>query len=158
MQNISLIHHSCKIQLPDCSKLAINRKNDIDITIFSHDAIVNFIWCCRVSFVKFSYWSRFHVNIIIDSRVLTIFLYKGLTRNQEIGNTPPEFCPISRDWGKLGIPNLTRMPLMKCYWMLKNASFYHFWVIKGKPTGVGVTINLTPLTSRLGLTLWHSVS
>ena len=133
MQNISLMHHSCKIQLPDCSKLAINRKNDIDITIFSHDAIVNFIWCCRVSFVKFSYWSRFHVNIIIDSRVLTIFLYKGFTRNQEIGNTPPEFCPISGD-------------------------FYHFWVIKGKPTGVGVTINLTPLTSRLGLTLWHSVS
>ena len=28
--------------------------------------------------------------------------YKGLTRNREIGNTT-EFCPISRDWGKLGI-------------------------------------------------------
>ena len=27
---------------------------------------------------------------------MTIFFYKGLTRNLEIGNTPSEFCPISR--------------------------------------------------------------
>ena len=27
----------------------------------------------------------------------------------------PAFWPISRDWGKLGIPNLTQMSLMKCY-------------------------------------------
>ena len=34
-----------------------------------------------VSLVKFSYWSKFHVNIIIGSAVMTIFFYKGLTRN-----------------------------------------------------------------------------
>ena len=34
---------------------------------------------------------------------------------------PSEFCPISGDWGELGIPKLARMSLMKCYWMLQNA-------------------------------------
>ena len=48
--------------------------------------------------------------------------------------TPPsEFWPISGDWAKLGIPNLARMPLIKC----QGCSFYRFWVIKGKPTGGG---------------------
>ena len=36
----------------------------------------------------FSYWSKFHVNIITDSGVRAIFVYKGLTRNTEIRNTP----------------------------------------------------------------------
>ena len=34
---------------------------------------------------------------------------------------PSEFCPISEDWGKLWIPNLARMSLIECYWMLQNA-------------------------------------
>ena len=50
--------------------------------------------------------------------------------------TPPsKFCPISRDCGKLGIPNLAGMFLMKCYKM--SYSFSCFRVIKGKPTGGG---------------------
>ena len=36
-------------------------------------------------------------------------------------NHTPVFCPISGDCDKLGIPNLARMSLMKCYLMLKNA-------------------------------------
>ena len=32
-----------------------------------------------------------------------------------------EFCPISGDWGELGIPNLARMSQMKCYYMPQNA-------------------------------------
>ena len=35
---------------------------------------------------------------------------------------PSKFCPISEDWGKLWIPNLTRMFLIECYWMLQNFS------------------------------------
>ena len=38
--------------------------------------------------VKFSYWSKFHVNIITDSGAMTIFIYKELSRNLEIGNKP----------------------------------------------------------------------
>ena len=49
----------------------------------------NFFWRRFVSLVKFSYWSKFHVNIINTiavSAVVTIFFYKGLTRNLEIEN------------------------------------------------------------------------
>ena len=71
----------------DCSKLAKNPKNDNDVTIFRHGVIVKFFGSCFVSFVKFSYWSKFHVNIISGSGIMTILFYKGLTRNPEIGNT-----------------------------------------------------------------------
>ena len=42
---------------------------------------------------------------------MTIFVYKGFTRNPEI--PPSEFCPISGDWNKLGITNLAWMSLVK---------------------------------------------
>ena len=71
-----------------------------------------------VSLVKFSYWSKFHVNIITVSGTMTIFLYKRYT----LLEIPlPEFCPISGDSGELGIPNLAEMSLIKFYWMLQNA-------------------------------------
>ena len=110
------------IRPPDCSKLAKNPKNDNDVTIFRHDVNVKFFWRCFVSLVKFSYWSKFHVNIITGSGIMKIFFYKGLTRNPEIGNTPSEFYPISGDWGKLWIQNLAQMSPIKYYWMLQNSS------------------------------------
>ena len=82
----------------DCSKLAIDRKNDNNITIFRHDGIVKSFCRYFVSLVKFSYKSKFHVNIITDSGIMAIFFYKGLTRNPEIRNTPSEFCPMPEDW------------------------------------------------------------
>ena len=85
------------IRPPDCSKLAKNPKNDNDVTIFRHDVNVKFFWRCFVSLVKFSYWSKFHVNIITGSGVMTIFFYKGLTRNPEIGNTTVWVLP--NIWG-----------------------------------------------------------
>ena len=92
---------------------------------FQYDAIVRFLWSCRVSF---SYWSKFHVNIITSSRVMAIFLCKGLTRNWKSEIPPSKFCSIYGNWGKLEIPNLSRMSLMKCYWMLQNARFTAFTV------------------------------
>ena len=47
-----------------------------------------FFWPCFVPLVKFSYWPRFHVNIITGSGIMTISFCKGLTKNPEIGNTP----------------------------------------------------------------------
>ena len=76
-------------------------------------------WHRFVSLVKFSYWSKFRVNIITGSGIMTIFFYEGLTRNPEIRKTTSEFCPISRDWGELLIPNLARMSLIECYWILR---------------------------------------
>ena len=97
--------------------------------------MINFFKSCFVSPVKFSYWSRFHVNIITGSGVIIIFFNKGLTRNPEI--PPSEFCPLSEDWGKLGIQNLARMSLIKCYWMLQNARVTGFTIselLRGKTT------------------------
>ena len=52
---------------------------------------------------------------------------------------PPEFCPISWDWGELGIPyfgtyvsNKMLLNAAKCH----GYSFSCLWFIKGKPTGV----------------------
>ena len=49
----------------DCSKLAKNRQKDNGVTIFRNDVIVKFF--DAVSLVKFSYWSKSHVNIITGS-------------------------------------------------------------------------------------------
>ena len=53
---------------------------------------------CRVFLAKFSYWSMFHVNIMTGSGFMTIFVYKRLTRNPEIG--------ITSDWV---LPNISRL-------------------------------------------------
>ena len=53
--------------------------------------------------MKFSYCSKFHVNMITGYGVMTIFVYKRLTRNPDksgkSGNgfreTPSEFCAMS---------------------------------------------------------------
>ena len=92
---------------------------------------------CFVFLVKFSYWSKFHVNIITGSGIMTIFFYKGLTRNQEIGNTLVSVLPNIWRLGRL-IDTKFGMNVSKR--MLLNAaksqgySFYLLWVIKGKPT------------------------
>ena len=79
---------------------------------------------------------KFHVNIITGSEAMTIFVYKGLTRNPEITNTAI--------WALLNIWRLGRVRNSKFVTivsMLLNAaecqgySFYRFWVIKEKPIG-----------------------
>ena len=132
------------IRLLDCSKLVINQKNNDDITICQHDIIVKFFdgFCF---FAKFSYWTMFHVNIITGSGV---FFYKRLTRNLEIGNSP--VWVLSNTW-RLGRVGYTKFGTYVSNKMLLNAakrqvySFYCFWVIKIKPTGVvGITTPLPP--------------
>ena len=63
--------------------LAINLKNDNNVTICQRDIIFHFFWGCYFSLVKFSYCSKFHANVITGSGVMTIFVYKGLTRHLE---------------------------------------------------------------------------
>ena len=130
--------YTSRIWLPDCSKLAVNWKNGNCVTILKHDAIVKLFWRCFVSLVKFSYWSKFHANIITGSGVMTISFYKGLIRNPEIGNIPVWVLP--NIW-KLGPVRNTKFGTNVSNKMLLDAancqgySFYCFWVIKGKPTG-----------------------
>ena len=54
------------------------------------------------------------------------------TEIQKLEIPPPEFYPISGDWGELGVPNLVCMSLMKCYWIMWNAKVIAF---KREPTG-----------------------
>ena len=125
---------------PDCSKLAKNPKNDNAVTIFRHDVIVKLFWRCFVSLVKFSCWSKFHVNIITDSGIMTIFIYKGLTRNLEIGNTPvwvlPNIWRLAQVVDTAFGTNVSDRMLLNAV-KFQGYIFYCFWVIKGKPTGGG---------------------
>ena len=94
-------------------------------------------------FVKFSCWSKFHVNIITGSAIMTISFYKGLTRNPEIRNTPIWALPNIWRLGwvmdaKFGT-NVSNRILLKAA-KFQGYSFYYFWVIKGKPTGGGVKL------------------
>ena len=43
---------------------------------------------------------------------------------------PSEFCPISGDWDKLWTPNLARMSLIECHWMLQNSRVTAFTVFE----------------------------
>ena len=52
---------------------------------------IKFFWPCSISLVKFSYWPKFHVNIMTG--VTKIFAYKGLIRNLEIVNNPVWVLP-----------------------------------------------------------------
>ena len=109
------------------------------MTICRHYVIIKVFWCWRVSLVKFSCWSKFHVNFITGSRVMTFFLYKWLTRNPEIRNTLAWVLLNIADWGKLDISNLARMSLLKCYWMLQNAKVTAFSIsdlLRKKQQGV----------------------
>ena len=94
-------------------------------------------WNYFVSPVKFGCWSRFHINTITGSGVITIFFYKRLIRNPEIANTPFWVLP---NVGRPGRVRDTTFGMNVCNEMLVNVAkcqgykFYSFWVVKGKVT------------------------
>ena len=51
-------------------------------------SLSNFVYVAALPPVKCRYWFKFYVNTMTVSGVTTIFVYKGLTRNLEIRNTP----------------------------------------------------------------------
>ena len=125
-ENVRTTDHASGIHLQDCSKSANNWKKNGDVKICWDDVIITIFWHFHVSLVKFSYWSKFHVNIIMRSRVTTIFVYKRLIRNPKIGNTL--VWVLSNTWVELEIPDLAEMSLMKNQLMLPNAKFTAFIV------------------------------
>ena len=84
-------------------------------------------------FVNFSYWSKFHVNI------MTSFGIKVLTRNLEMRNTHVQVLP--NIWRLVVWVMDTKFNTNVSNRILVNAAksqgygVYCFWVIKGKPTG-----------------------
>ena len=78
-----------------------------------------------------------------------------LTRNPEFGNTPGWVLPNIQRLGQVGntkfgtnVSNKILLNAAKC----QGYNFYHFWVIKGKPTGGKGAVKLPPSSqSILGL-------
>ena len=70
-------------------------------------------------------------NTITGSRVRKIFLYKGLTKNPELRNTP--VWVLSHIWRLVQVRDTkfsTKLNAAK----YQGYSFYRFWVINIKPT------------------------
>ena len=69
----------------------------------------------------------------ISSLVLELWQFSFIRDWREICKSeihPSEFCPISRDWGQLWIPNLARMSLIEYYWMLQNSMVTAFTIFE----------------------------
>ena len=49
---------------------------------------------------------------------------------QKLEIPPSEFCPTCGDWSELWIPNLARMSLIECYWILQNSRVTAFIVLE----------------------------
>ena len=108
-------------------------------------------WRCFVPLVKFSYWSKFHGNIITGSRAMTIYFYKEL--NQKSGNRKT-LVWILRNIIRLGWVSNIKFGTDVSNEMLLNVaksqgySLHCFWVIKGKPTG-GVKLPTSHPTTQI---------
>ena len=76
-------------------------------------------------------------QIITGSGVMTIFIYKGLTRNPEIGNASVRVSPISEDWGKLGIPDLAQITNVSDKKLLNAGKYQGYYYGKTNRIGVG---------------------
>ena len=100
------------------------------------------------------------MSISSGSGVVTIFFYKGLTRNQEIKNTTIWVLPNIWRLGwvrdtKFGTSVSNELSLNAEKW--QDYSFYCFWVIKGKPTGCRVKLPPhppPPTKIRVNESLW----
>ena len=132
-------HNFYRLWNPICGLLQIGQKSEK--WNWHHNFLtwhqIQFFLRWFVFLVKFSCWSKFHVNISTVSR---IFFCKRLTRNLEIGNTLVWVLPNIWRLGwvtntKCGRNVSNRMLLDAA--KIQDYSFYRFWVIKEKPTGGG---------------------
>ena len=109
------------IRLPDCPKLTINLKNNNDVTIFLQTSSTIFF---EVALFLLSILVTGPSFMSISSLVLELWQFLFIRDWPEIRKSeipPSEFSPKSGSWSELGIPNLARMFLIKCYWMLQNS-------------------------------------
>ena len=126
------------------------QKKDNDVTVCRHGIISHFFWRFFCFSCQVSLGPSFYVNTMIGSGVITTFVYKRLTGNSEIGNTPACVLPISGDWDESGILSFARMSLIRCYWMLQNARVLAFTVFELLRENQQRS-KITPQPPRLGL-------
>ena len=120
------------------------------VTISRHDVIVKFFDVFLFLLSSLVAGSSF---MSISSLVLELWQFSFIRDWPEIRKSeipPSEFCPISGDWGELWIPNLARMSLIECYWMLQNSRVTAFTVSELlRENQLGGKI--TPTPPKLGL-------
>ena len=129
---------------PECSKLAKNPKKwqwRHNFPTWRRNVNVKFFWRFFLFLVKFSCWSKFHVNIITDSGIITIFFITPVW-------VLPNIWRLGQVMDKFGT-NVSNKILLNAA-KFQGYSSYCFWVIKGKPTG-GRKITLPPSPTRLAL-------
>ena len=135
------------IWLPDGWKLAIKWKKDNDVTIYHHDAIVDFfIYLFIFDVVMFVLWSLVTGSSFMSISWLFLELWQflfikdwSIIWKSEI--LMSEFYTISGGLGwardtKFSTKNVSSKMLLnaaKC----QGYNFCRFWVIKGKPTREG---------------------
>ena len=86
-------------------------------------------------------------SLVTGHSLISSLVLRYWTEIREVDIPPPEFCLISGDWGELGIRNLARLSLIKCYWMLQIANVTIFTVselLRGKQQGGGRGCVITP--------------
>ena len=155
---MSFTDNASKTQSHDCSKLVINQKNNNDVTIYQHEVFVKIFWRCCFLLSSLVTGQSFMLVSLLVLELWQFSLIKDWSEIQQSEIHPSEFCPISGDWGNLGIPGLIEMLLMNCYWMLQNTRVTAFMVFElSRETqqgmgwkGVGV---ITPHPPRSGLNL-----
>ena len=126
-KNIGFTDYVSRICLLDCFKLARNQKNNNDVTTCQHDVIIKFfdvvlLLSSLVTGPSF---------MPISSLILELWQFSFIRDWPEIQKlviSLSGICPISAEWGELGIPNLAWISLMKCYWMLQNTRVTAFTI------------------------------
>ena len=127
-EDIIFTDHASKIRLQDCPKLAIHCKNDNDVTIYQHNAIVNFFKVVVFLLPSLVTGLSFKSISLLVLEVWQFSFVRDWSEIQKLEITPSEFFPISLNWCKLETPNLAQNLLMKFYWMLQHASFTAFTI------------------------------
>ena len=139
---MSFTDYASRIQFPDCSKLAVNWKNGDDVTIFRQGVSVKRFDVALVLLSSLVTGSSF---MSIPSLVLELWHFYFIRDWTEIRKSEiplSEFCPISGDWDEIWIPNLVRMSLIECHWMLQNSrvtAFTAFELLRENQLGGKVT-------------------
>ena len=103
-----------------------------DVTIFWYDVIVNFFDAVLFLFSSLVTGPSF---MSISSLVMELWQFSFMRDWPEIPKSeipPSEFFWMSGYWDKLWIPNLVRLSLIKCYWILNNKRLFEKSHIKLK--------------------------
>ena len=85
-----------------------------DVAMFLLSSLVTFPSFMSISLLVLELWKFFFIRDWPEIRKSEIPL--------------PEFCPISGDWRKLGIPHLARISLINCYCTLQSTRVTAFIV------------------------------